>query len=714
MDDKGLSPGFFILLAALCCASINSAWAIDLSSTIADAISEHPQVKEKIHFYRQIVSDKALAQSGNRPSVDLEASTGIYDTNSAVAGSSSSYDSSRLELSATQNLFNGYDTTHQLEQTQHRISSALYEVYDSADNIALDAIQAYLEVMKQQRLYILATQNVNSHEGILSQIKERNSSGVGRRSQLQQTEGRVARAHASLIAQQNNLQDAASLFHQVLGRYVDPLELQEPPPPLLPEGELNLLIDQALLNHPAMKVAEYNINAARADYKRSRSSRYPDIDLRLATEYGDNVGGVSGSSDELSLVLNLTYNFYNGGADRAAQQKKISVMHEHKEFAARVRRQTISTLRLSWVADESLHRQLKFLDTHVAKSKETVDSYRDEFFIGQRDLVDLLDAENELNTAKNQQAEAYYDALAARYRIYESIGRLFEALDLQLQLTEDNLQLARLNVKDVDQLPLPTDQDQDKEIDKTDHCDNSLAGSAVNSYGCLAQSGLVEMGYYHLNTAPSVVDDEIQLDADSMITISQAQLLANDSDADGDSLTLIDVGKVAHGRLAFDSSKNLIYRPAEGFVGQDSFSYTLSDGNGGTTSATVRLVVNEVITIDFSKMQYVNFKYKKTEMTDISKEKVKEIIDIVRQAKDMRIEVSAHTDSIGSNRYNMALSKRRAEALKQLLIDEGIEAGLITAIAKGEKEPIADNKTKEGQAINRRGEFVFKAIGIAQ
>ena len=692
----------------------NPAIALNLSTVVADSISAHPQVKEKVHVYRQVVTDQQIAQSGFRPSVDLEASTGFFNTESPATGNTATdYESSRLELSVTQNLFNGYDTTYQKEQTRYRVSSALFDVYDTADNIALDAIQAYLNVMKQQRLYELAIQNVNSHEGILAQIRERSNSGVGRRSQLQQTEGRVARAHASLIAQQNNLQDASTLLHQILGRYVDPKNLTEPVLPELPPDELNTLIDQALLNHPAMKVAERNINASMANYKRARSSRYPDIDLRLASEWGDDIGGVAGTKKELSLVLNLTYNFYNGGADRADHRQKISIVHEQKEFAARVRRQIINTLRLAWVADESLNRQIEFLNTHIIKSKETVASYREEFFIGQRDLIDLLDAENEFNSAQNQQVEAYFDSMAARYRVYEGIGQLFESLNLQPQLTEDNLQVARVEVKAIDELPLPTDEDIDDELDSTDHCDNTLNGSVVNIYGCL-QAGKVEMGYLHVNSAPSVGNDELELDADMVLTITQSRLMSNDSDVDGDVLTMVDVGRPNNGRLAFDKNKNLIYRPAEGFNGIDSFTYTVSDGNGAASTATVKLIINELNSIDLAKMHYVNIKYKMSDLTDLSQQKVKGIIKRIKQAKDIKIQISAYTDSIGSDAYNLKLSNRRAEALRKLLISEGIANSSISAVGKGEADPIADNATKQGQAINRRGEFVFKAVGIKQ
>lgn len=689
--------------------------ALELSDMVVDSISAHPEVKEKIHVYRQVLSDRVIAESGWRPSVDLQASTGLYETESPLttSGQSEDYNSSSVELSVTQNLFSGYDTTYQLEQTEARRNAALFDVYDTADNIALRAIQAYVEVLKQRRLYLLAQENVAAHEEILGQIRERNLSGVGRRSELQQTEGRLARAQASLIAQQNNLEDAATQLHQILGRYVDPEALGEPGTPALPRKDLDGLIDQALAAHPAMRVAQNNVEAAQSDHRRSLKTRYPNLDLQFATEYGEDIGGLDGNTEEARVVLNLTYNFYSGGRNEAEQQKKISAVYEQKEFAARVRRQVINTLRLSWTADDLLVKQLEFLEAHVIKAGQTVASYGEEFFIGQRDLIDLLDAENELNSARNQFAEAYYDSLGARYRIYEGVGQLFEAAGVDFELKDGALRVARLETDRIDRLPLPDDEDRDRETDPFDHCDNSLAGVVVNPYGCHESIVVtrVEPEPPKPNAPPVLVDDVFTIETNGILVITRAQLLENDSDPDSDRLEIVDVSQPETGRLAFNQDSNLVYRPVEGFIGEDYFKYTATDNQGASATATATVVirVREPEVISLSKMQLVNFVYDEAELTGISKVKVQAIIEQIRLSKDIHIEIYTYTDDIGSDGYNERLSARRAEALRNLLIENGINADDITAVGMGEKNPIADNSTEAGQAINRRGEFIFKA-----
>jgi OOP family OmpA-OmpF porin len=82
--------------------------------------------------------------------------------------------------------------------------------------------------------------------------------------------------------------------------------------------------------------------------------------------------------------------------------------------------------------------------------------------------------------------------------------------------------------------------------------------------------------------------------------------------------------------------------------------------------------------------------------------KVKKFAEFLLKNKGSLVTIEGHTDSRGSDNYNMVLSKKRAESVRSKLIELGVSAARITAVGKGEKEPIATNKTKEGMAKNRR------------
>jgi adhesin transport system outer membrane protein len=696
---------------------------LTLSDFVTDSVDAHPRVREQMHIFRQIMQDEVIARSGWHPSVDLLATVSKVDGErpNQNATREEEYTSDNIELSLTQNLFHGFDTKYAMRQAEARARSALFQLYDSADNIALEAIQAYIEVLKQRRLLFLAEKNLKSHEETLSKITKRSNSGAGRRSQLEQTEGRVARAGASLIAQQNNLQDALTKLHEILGRYVNANDLVEPSLPILPDGSIEELIDLALSQHPAMKVASYNIDAALSDKRRSEKHLYPKIDLKLAKQVGNDLNGIIGETDQTSISLNLQYNFYAGGANRAEEHKKVSVVHEKQEFSHRARRQIINTLRLAWTADQSLTEQLKFLSKHVVKSQETMRSYQEEFFIGQRDLIDLLDAKNELNAAQNRYAQAYFDAMAARYRIHEGLGQLFSAMNLNMTVEDNDFRLFKIQANGVDELPINQDRDTDNELDDTDHCDNSKDKTQVDDYGCeviLSASApkikidpAMELKQEQQAVTLKAVDDEFELNQNGVMEITAKMLTSNDTSADKESLEILSFTQPDHGKLALKVNntrgKDLIYRAPEDFVGLDKFGYTLIDSGNLSSTGTVKINIPAESDIDLTKVHYVNFRFSKTELTDASRAKVDRILEKLKANLSVMVSIYAYTDSVGSESYNLKLSQKRSQAMRDLLIQAGIADTRIRVYGMGESNPIADNNTKEGQAINRRGEFHF-------
>ncbi len=75
---------------------------------------------------------------------------------------------------------------------------------------------------------------------------------------------------------------------------------------------------------------------------------------------------------------------------------------------------------------------------------------------------------------------------------------------------------------------------------------------------------------------------------------------------------------------------------------------------------------------------------------------------------DIKVEIAGHTDSIGTQEYNQRLSQARAEAVARWLVEHGVDSTRIVAVGYGESQPIADNGTEEGRALNRR--VTFKII----
>lgn len=109
------------------------------------------------------------------------------------------------------------------------------------------------------------------------------------------------------------------------------------------------------------------------------------------------------------------------------------------------------------------------------------------------------------------------------------------------------------------------------------------------------------------------------------------------------------------------------------------------------------------------KENIVNFAFDSSDLTSVAKQNLDKLATVLINNPDTNINIYGHTDSKGSDSYNLALSERRANAVKSYLISKGIAASRMYAKGMGEAEPVADNNTDAGRAENRRVEFAITA-----
>lgn len=105
------------------------------------------------------------------------------------------------------------------------------------------------------------------------------------------------------------------------------------------------------------------------------------------------------------------------------------------------------------------------------------------------------------------------------------------------------------------------------------------------------------------------------------------------------------------------------------------------------------------------RLEEVNFAFNSAELTSKAKARLDEDVQILLRNKNLKVQVAGHTDSTGTEAYNMGLSQRRAESVRNYLISKGAIAANLTAKGYGESDPVASNATEAGRAENRRVEF---------
>lgn len=112
------------------------------------------------------------------------------------------------------------------------------------------------------------------------------------------------------------------------------------------------------------------------------------------------------------------------------------------------------------------------------------------------------------------------------------------------------------------------------------------------------------------------------------------------------------------------------------------------------------------IQININLNSSVNFDTNKHELKKESQNSLRDLAKILMEFPDTKVKIKGYTDSIGSNSYNQKLSEKRAHSVRSFLVLNGINENRIEYVGMGEKDPIADNKTKDGRKENRRVEII--------
>ncbi|MBP0047727.1 TolC family outer membrane protein [Marinobacterium sp. AK62] len=411
-----------------------SGWAAaaTLQEVVADNIEQNPQVQQALHNYAAVMQEIRQAKAGYYPTLDATLGYGYEWTDKENGAQDVELNRREARLNLNQMIFDGFATSSEVKRQQARAASRASGLKDQAQRYVLEASRAYLEVQRREQLLELAKESLYNHVKIYDQIKRRSESGMGTLASIQQAEGRLALAEVNMLVADNNLRDAKATYLRVVGEAApEDLEAFDSSTLMLPET-LEQAVEKGLAMQPVAALAQYDVEAAMAQRDAAKSRMYPRLDFEVERRWDENIDGTPGDDEDLTAMLRLRYNLFNGGADKARIRQTEYQIGEAQAIQRDARRQIRESVELSWNAYEILQRQLEHLERHVISSEDTRNSYQKQFDIGQRSLLDLLDTENEVFSAKNQLAEARIDSEIAKLRILTGTGELLEALEVSV------------------------------------------------------------------------------------------------------------------------------------------------------------------------------------------------------------------------------------------------------------------------------------------
>lgn len=406
-----------------------------LAQSAAQALASFPEIKAALANRRAVETTVDQARAALFPSIDLTLGRGreVSDNvTSRALGRDITLNRQEAEITLSQLLFDGGAAGGQIRRGEARAKGADEQFAAAAENAALRAVQAHIEVKRLGGLILLAEDNVKRHRDTLVQVSALVESGRGRGVDTQQTEARLAFAQASLSQLRGQLAQADAAYRHLVGvapgNLADPGDFKE----RLPSG-IDDALNRALTRHPNVRSAEQEMLSAQSDRETARARLLiPRIALEAGATRSRNLDGIQGLNADQYAVLRLRAPLSRGGADDARVRETQARIDEAYFNLGKARNDVERELRQAWDTLREDRERFPQLGRYVTASSEVVSAYRAQFMIGQRTLLDVLNAENELFNAKSSLYSGLFALTSGEVRVLAAAGLLVETLGIHL------------------------------------------------------------------------------------------------------------------------------------------------------------------------------------------------------------------------------------------------------------------------------------------
>ena len=413
-------------VALLLAAESSTAQATDtLQGAAQRAVASNPDISARFNAYRASLDAVAAARAGFRPRVDLSASV-AKDSDRIGSRSPESQTLSRtgIGFSVNQLLWDGLSTQSEVTRLSHDQLARYFELLDTTEQVVLEVARAQYDLLRYRRLVQLAEDNYVQHRYAFVQIQSRFKAGIGRGVDLEQAGARVALAESNLSTEVANLHDVAARYQRIVGEaptasLAGLVSLKDGVPATAADA-----MTGAVRQSAAISAGIENMRAARAQVEARNSAFQPRVEARLRSNAGHNVDGVREQSRDSTAEIVLNWNLYNGGADQARIRQQVNLVNQAADQRDRACRDARQTAAIAFNDTGKLNEQLVLLERNTLAIEKARDAYRQQFDIGQRSLLDVLNAENELYTAKRAYANAEHDLALAYARTHAAMNQL--------------------------------------------------------------------------------------------------------------------------------------------------------------------------------------------------------------------------------------------------------------------------------------------------
>ena len=404
-------------------SAANSARAETLSDAIRAAYNSNPVIAAARAQLRQVDETVPIAAAGGRPSVNL---TGDF-TQQLAHDFGNTGQIWRGGAQLVQPIYQGGRVSAGVSAAEAQIAAARARLRESEYQVIVDTIVAYVDVLKSNSVVSLNEGQVKLLAEQLRASQDRFEVGDLTRTDVAQSEARLAAATAGLQAVNGQRTLAQQAYRRIVGH--DPVDLDPLPPlPDVPDSEADARIIAAE-NNPGLAAVRFAERAAQENVRVAKAARGPTVNLNAGALYVQGRGissGLTGFTPSLSVSAGMP--LFSGGliAARVRQsQAAQSQALENITLAERTVREGATGTYTLLKTSEALIDSAKL---QISANELAAEGVRQENEVGNRDVLDVLNAEQELLNSRVNLVQAERDRYVTAYRLFQVMGTLETAL----------------------------------------------------------------------------------------------------------------------------------------------------------------------------------------------------------------------------------------------------------------------------------------------
>jgi adhesin transport system outer membrane protein len=431
-------------LACFCGSLAAANDAFTIVDAINQAVTTHPGVGEAAANRRATEAELRQTQGTLLPQVRLEGKVGRQrfnhqDVIPPPAGNNTWLNSREGSVVVRQLLFDGLTSINETWRQAARVDAAAYRVRERTELIALDAAEAYIDVVRFSHLVGLANENIATHRRILENVQARFQGGRAGEGDLEQVRERVEAAIAIRAQFLQQLDEARAVFRRAVG--VEPHNLRIPGRLRGLPARKDASLAIALRHNPTIQAGEADREAARHGFNATSGSFVPNVALEGRATRGYNTGTVIGDRTEASAYGVATWDIFRGGQDAWRRAEFAERYQEQTMRHARLQREAFQLIDKAWAARTITNDRMAALTRQIAADRRVIAAYQKEFELGQRSLIDLLNAYNQLFNARVQLESTRGTAVFADYQLLAAMGQLLPYLKAPTTVDSEPLQM---------------------------------------------------------------------------------------------------------------------------------------------------------------------------------------------------------------------------------------------------------------------------------